>query len=145
MKDPNYSVRKAIYSRLNGNISYNAVNVPVYNRVEDAATYPYILLISDQATETDQNRSDYNNDALVNIEVVTRFDSDDGGQKVANLIMNDITVLMRTRTSGYLDLSSDGFKCYGTVSEGINHLEESLSDHYYFRSILTMRFKVNEL
>jgi len=145
MKDPNYSVRKAIFARLNGNVTYNAVNVAVYNRVADAATYPYILLVSDQATETDPNRDDYNNDTLVNIEVVTRFDSDDGGQKVSNLIMNDITVLMRTRTTGYLDLSADGFNCYGTVSEGINHIEESLSDHYYFRSILTLRFKVNQV
>ena len=144
MKDPSYSLRKAIYSRLNGNVSYNAVNVPVYNRVEDAAVYPYILLMSEQVTETDQNRDNYNNDALVTIEVVTRFDSDDGGQKVANIIMNDITVLMRTRTSGYLNLSADGFEVYGTVSDGINQLEEDYTDHYYFRSILTMRFKVGE-
>ena len=144
MKDPSYSLRKAIYSRLNGNVSYNAVNVPVYNRVEDAAVYPYILLMSEQVTETDQNRDNYNNDALVTIEVVTRFDSDDGGQKVANIIMNDITVLMRTRTSGYLNLSADGFEVYGTVSDGVNQLEEDYTDHYYFRSILTMRFKVGE-
>ena len=44
MKDPAFIVRKGLFDILNGNISYDGTNVPVYNVVPNDASYPYIII-----------------------------------------------------------------------------------------------------
>ena len=52
--------------------------------------------------------------------------------------------LVRTRSSGYIDLSAEGFKIYTTVNEGVKYLQDDLKDHTYFRAIIEISNKIEQ-
>jgi hypothetical protein len=127
---------------LDGNISYNGSNVPVYGRVPSSASEPYIKIYSVQTNEADQNADEFITETLTRIEVVTAFDSDSGGELEVNTIVNDILVIIRTRSSGYFDLSSNDFHVYTCVNEGVTYLEDDRNDKTYFTSIIDISNRV---
>jgi len=145
MKDPIRFVRKAIITALNGNISYGGSNVPIYGRVPSDATYPFVRVYSLSSGETNQNRDSFNSEVITRIEVVTRFQSDNGGELQCNAIISDCLELLRTRSSEYFDLSDDDFNVYTSQNEGIQYIEQDLSDHTYFRAILELSNKIQQL
>jgi hypothetical protein len=142
MKDPIKYIRQAMINALNGNISYNGANVPVYGRVPSSASEPYIKIYSVQTNEADQNADEFITETLTRIEVVTAFDSDSGGELEVNTIVNDILVIIRTRSSGYFDLSSNDFHVYTCVNEGVTYLEDDRNDKTYFTSIIDISNRV---
>lgn len=145
MKDPIKYIRQAIITALSGNVSYGGSNVPVYNRVPSSASEPYIKVYSVQTNEADQNADEFITETLTRIEVVTAFDSDDGGELQMNTIVNDILVLIRTRSNGYFDLSSNNFNVYTCVNEGITYLEDDRNDKTYFTAIIDISNRVQQL
>ena len=142
MKDPIKYIRQAMINALNGNISYNGSNVPVYGRVPSSASEPYIKIYSVQTNEADQNADEFITETLTRIEVITAFDSDSGGELEVNTIVNDILVIIRTRSSGYFDLSSNDFHVYTCVNEGVTYLEDDRNDKTYFTSIIDISNRV---
>jgi len=142
MKDPIKYIRQAMINALDGNISYNGSNVPVYGRVPSSASEPYIKIYSVQTNEADQNADEFITETLTRIEVVTAFDSDSGGELEVNTIVNDILVIIRTRSSGYFDLSSNDFHVYTCVNEGVTYLEDDRNDKTYFTSIIDISNRV---
>ena len=145
MKDPIRFVRKAIITALTGNISYGGSIVPIYGRVPSNATYPFVRVYSLSSGETNQNRDSFNSEVITRIEVVTRFQSDNGGELQCNAIVSDCLELVRTRSAGYFDLASDGFNVYTSENEGIQYIEQDLSDHTYFRAIIELSNKIQQL
>ena len=142
MKDPIKYIRQAMITALNGNISYDGSNVPVYGRVPSSASEPYIKIYSVQTNEADQNADEFITETLTRIEVVTAFDSDSGGELEVNTIVNDILVIIRTRSSGYFDLSSNDLHVYTCVNEGVTYLEDDRNDKTYFTSIIDISNRV---
>ena len=145
MKDPIRFVRKAILTALTGNISYGGSVVPIYGKVPSGATYPFVRVYSLSSGETNQNRDSFNSEVITRIEVVTRFQSDNGGELQCNAIVSDCLELVRTRSAGYFDLESDGFNVYTSENEGIQYIEQDLSDHTYFRAIIELSNKIQQL
>ena len=144
MKDPSFVVRKGLFDVLNGNISYDGSNVPVYNVVPDNADYPYIIIYSVSTDQIEDNKSNYIIDVDTRLEVVTRFSSSSGGQLQANKIINSITQLIILKT-GLLNLSSDNFNVYSQTNNGISYLTEDLPDHTYYRGVLSMSVKLEQI
>jgi surface protein len=145
MKDPIRFVRKAILTALTGNISYGGSVVPIYGRVPSNATYPFVRVYSLSSGETNQNRDSFNSEVITRIEVVTRFQSDNGGELQCNAIVSDCLELVRTRSAGYFNLESDGFNVYTSENEGIQYIEQDLSDHTYFRAIIELSNRVQQV
>ena len=77
-------VRKAIIAKLNGNVSIDGSDVPIYNRVPTNATYPFIRVYSVSNDEVDQNQTSFNFETITRVECVTRYASDDGGELYCN-------------------------------------------------------------
>ena len=50
-------VRKAIITALNSNVTIDSANVPIYGRVPNNASFPYIRVYSVSNNEVDQNRT----------------------------------------------------------------------------------------
>lgn len=143
MKDPAQYVRRGLYNVLNGNITYDGSNVPIYNTVPVNATYPYIIIYSVTTNQIEDNRDNYIADVSTRLEVVTRFADGDGGQLQANEIINSISQLVVLK-SGLLNLNSDGFNVYSQVNEGITYLTEDAPDHTYYRGILSLSVKLEQ-
>jgi hypothetical protein len=76
--------------------------------------------------------------------VVTRFQSDSGGEITANSAINRILELIRTRSNGYFDLSADGFNVFTCVKESSTYIVDDELDHTYFRGIVEISNKIQQ-
>lgn len=144
MREAMHHIRKRINSALGGNVTLNSTTVPVYNRVPTYADHPYIWVYSLSTSEVDQNASNYCMECITRIECVTRFDGDKGGDLDANLLVNSCLSLLRTRASGYYDLSSDNFSVYTNVLDGVSYEQIDRDDHTYFIGIIEMATRVEQ-
>jgi hypothetical protein len=82
---------------------------------------------------------------MTRIEVVTAFTSDDGGELQSNQIVSEVLRLIRTRSAGYYDLSSDNFKVYTCTNENTTYFEDDLQDKTYFRAIVEISNRVEKI
>ena len=144
MKDPSHFVRKSVYDALNGNVTLNSANVPVYNVVPSSASTPYILISSIQNNIIENIKDTYMMRVQTQIDVVTSFDTNTGGQLDANLAMNQITNLLISRNS-FFDLFANNFKCISSQNDGITYLTDDTDTETIFRSILTLTNDVEQL
>lgn len=145
MNEALHFIRKAILSRLTDAISIGGSYVPVYNRVPSDASEPYIRVFSVSNNESDFNATSFISECVTRLEVVTAFDSDSGGELQSNQIVSEILNLVRTRSSGYYDLSSDGFKVITCTNGGVTYFEDDLEDKTYFRAIVEISNKIEKI
>ncbi len=137
-------VRKAIITALTSNVTIDSANVPIYGRVPNNASFPYIRVYSVSNNEVDQNQTQYNMETITRIECIARYISDDGGEYDVNSMVSQCLNLLRTRSSGYIDLSSDGFTVYTSENAGVTYLEEDMSDHTYYRGIIELSNRITQ-
>jgi hypothetical protein len=145
MLDPIRFVRKAIINKLTGAVTIDGVTVSIYGRIPTSATYPLIRVYSVSTNETDENQSSFNTEVITRIECISKFYSDDGGELDTNLMVSKCLEQVRTRSANYIDLSSDNFKVYTSVNEGISYITDDLKDYTYFRAIIDLSNKVEQL
>jgi hypothetical protein len=138
-------IRKAIFSRLTDAISIGGSYVPIYNRVPSDASEPYIRIFSVSNNESDFNTTSFISECVIRLEVVTAFDSDSGGELQSNQIVSEILNLVRTRSGGYYDLSSDGFNVITCTNNGVTYFEDDLEDKTYFRAIVEISNKIEKI
>ena len=144
MKDASHFIRKAIYDSLNNNVTLNSANVPVYNVVPSSASTPYILITSIQNNIIDNIKDTFMTQVQTQIEIVTSFDTNTGGQLNANLAMNQISNLLISRNT-FFNLSSDNFKCVSSQNGGIAYITDDTDTETIFRGILTLNNDVEQL
>ena len=145
MNEALHFIRKAILTRLTDAISIGGSYVPVYNRVPSDASEPYIRVFSVSNNESDFNATSFISECVTRLEVVTAFDSDSGGELQSNQIVSSILNLVSTRSSGYYDLSSDGFKVITCTNGGVTYFEDDLEDKTYFRAIVEISNKIEKI
>jgi hypothetical protein len=90
MKNPNKEIRALIYGILSSGQA-----TPVFNAVLKATQPPYIFIGSQTFGKVGLKDTDTGNHTI-NIDVVTRFTDDYGGDKEANDITNDIQEALDT-------------------------------------------------
>ena len=145
MKEAIHFVRKAIIAKLTGNVTIDGATVLVYNRIPTDAVYPLIRVYSVSSDETDQNQTSFTTETITRIECVTRFSNNDGGELDCNLMVNQCLQQLRTRAANYIDLVSDGFRVYTSVNEGTKYFEDDFSDFTYFRAIIELSNKIEQI
>jgi hypothetical protein len=144
MKDASHFIRKEVYDALSGNVTLNSATVPIYNVVPSSASNPYILITSISNIIGNNIKDTYLNVISTQVEIVTAFDTNTGGQLDANLAMNQISQLLISRNT-FFDLSSDSFKCISAQNDGIAYLTEDTETETIYRGILTFTNQVEQL
>ncbi|MAB38989.1 MAG: hypothetical protein CL525_07855, partial [Aequorivita sp.] len=71
--------------------------------------------------------------------------SNDGGELDVNIMVEQCLEQLRTRSANYIDLVSDGFRVYTSVNEGVKYLEDDLKDFTYFRAIIELSNKIEQI
>jgi hypothetical protein len=138
-------LRKGIIAKLNNSVILNGVTVPVYNRIPTDANYPLIRVYGVSTDESDENQTSFITETITRIECITRFYSDNGGELDSNLMVSQCLNLIRTRSSEYVNLSANGFKVFTSVNKGVKYLQDDLSDYTYFRAIIEISNKIEQL
>lgn len=145
MREAFHHIRKAFIDRLTDAITINGSYVPVYNRVPTNTNTPFIKIYSYLQDEIDQNQSSFTTECLTRIECVTSFFGDDGGEYQLNQIVDGVLNLIRTRSGGYIDLSSNNFNVYTTTIERIRYFEDLENNETYFRAIIEVSNRVEKI
>jgi hypothetical protein len=140
-----HHIRKAFLDRLSGNISVGGIDVSIYNVIPRNASYPLIRVYSVSNDEIDLNRSSFNVEASLRLEVITRFDGNSGGELQCNQIVDEVLNQIRTRSAGYIDLSANGWNVYAITNNGVNYLEDDFDDHTYFRAVVNINVKAQKI
>ena len=52
---------------------------------------------------------------------------------------------LRTRSANYIDLTANGFNVYTSVNEGVKYLEDDLKDFTYYRAIIELSNKIEQI
>lgn len=144
MREPMQYIRKAIISAI-GSQSISGQPVQVTNRVSKSFSPPYIWVYSVATNEIDNNQQSFTTEVITRVEVVTKYQGDSGGDLDANILVNTCLSLLRTRSSGYFDLSSDNFKVYGCVNEGVTYSQEDTDGGTYFKGVIELSNRVEQL
>jgi hypothetical protein len=140
-----HHIRKAFLDRLSGNISVGGIDVSIYNVIPRNASYPLIRVYSVSNDEIDLNRSSFNVEASLRLEVITRFDGNSGGELQCNQIVDEVLNQIRTRSAGYIDISANGWNVYAITNNGVNYLEDDFDDHTYFRAVVNINVKAQKI
>jgi hypothetical protein len=112
-RDCAYDLRKAYFQALSG-ITYNNQAVNVYDEiVPSGAVYPCIVL-SDQLSRGLRSKDSFQRDTTIEICVIQKYTSDEGGKKEVNDIANLIIARIITSNNTY------GFSQYLTTWQVIN-------------------------
>jgi hypothetical protein len=112
-RDCAYDLRKAYFQTLSG-ITYNSQAVSVYDEiVPNGAIYPCIVL-SNQLSRGVRSKDSFQRDATIEICVIQKYTSDEGGKKEVNDIANLIIARIITSNNTF------GFSQYLTTWQVIN-------------------------
>ena len=112
-RDCAYDLRKAYFQALSG-ITYNSQAVNVYDEiVPSGAAYPVIVL-GDQLSRGLRSKDSFQRDTTIEINVIQKYTSDEGGKKEVNDIANLIIARIITSNNTY------GFSQYLTSWQVIN-------------------------
>jgi hypothetical protein len=147
MKDAGYILRQKYFERLNGNVTDNGLNVPIYDSVSVDANVeqPYICLSTYSATEIGEGtKESFGQETFLNVEVVCKVDNSFGGKTQADNIYNQVVELIRTRQSGYLDLSPN-FQVITILQDNTTTIEEIVQTGLINRRITRFRHKIIQL
>jgi hypothetical protein len=112
-RDSAFDLRKAYYQALSG-ITYGGSTIGVYDEiVPEGASYPVIVL-GNQISRGERSKDTFQRDSTIEISVIQRYDSSEGGKKEVNDISNLIIARIITSNNTY------GFSQYLTGWQVIN-------------------------
>jgi len=134
------AIRTAYFTALNGNVTYNGNDVPLFDAyaVPDGISYPYILLSSQTSNQLRIKRCKrYNASILIDIvtgstDPIGRSDAEDIAEQIENIINPDTFIDP--------DLSAYGYQLGNTTREGDNDLSDKNNIYYIYRKLLTYSF-----
>lgn len=142
MKDVGYSLRKAYYGKLNGNVTLNAVAVPIYDNVPDSANYPYIQ-VSNISVVDESTKTNFNSNCVVTVQVFTGTDGTSYSKADADNISNQVMQLLINRSS--LPDASPDFKVITNLLESTGYIESQFDGFYEVRKVIRIRNIVEQL
>lgn len=138
------AIRTAYYTALNGNVTFNSNDVPVFDAfaIPDGVSYPYILLSSQTSNQLRIKRCKrYNTSILIDIvtgstDPIGRSDAEDIAEQVDNIVSPD--------TFKDLDLSAYDYQICDTYRDNDTDLSDKNNIYYIFRKLLTYNHLVVE-
>lgn len=131
------------YTALSGNITYSSASVPIYDRVPNNATFPYICFSSYTGVD-ESNKSNYLQEVTVTIQVVSAFDVDTGGKAQSDNIADQIIDIIRERPLNLLNLSPN-FKLISVSLDDTSTFDELTATHLIVYRNIRFRHKVEQL
>jgi hypothetical protein len=94
MIDPSTDILQAVYTALNGNLSYDGVNYPVYTFAPKSESYNYVVLSEIDLFDASMKQRDFDLEGTLLIDVVTVNAPDNASMLASNSINSQILTLL---------------------------------------------------
>jgi hypothetical protein len=142
MKDCSNNVRTIYVNALNGNITYNSRNVPVYGQSPFVTPPEQYAIITNITEVADNTNNSFSNIVEVTIEVYSEQNKNNNMGQVDNIANQILNILIPdTQVDGFDDADFEVFPMARTLSTYLPLWE---GDNYISRKILTIRNLVNQ-
>lgn len=142
MKDVGYSLRKAYYEKLNGQVLLGDSQVPIYDNIPDTASYPYVQIANISVADS-STKDNFNTNCVVTIQVYTGTDGTSYSKYDADYISNQVMGLLIDRSS--LPDASPDFKVITNSFESSGYIESQFDGFYEVRKVIRIRNIVEQL
>ena len=131
------AIRTAYYAALNGNITYNGNDVPVFDAyaIPDGVTYPYILLSSQTSNQGNLKRCKRYNASIL-IDIVTGS-TDPIGRSDAEDIAEQIEDIINPDSFEDININVNGYDIGNTSRAGDGDLSDKNGVYYIYRKLIT--------
>lgn len=142
MFDCSNNVRTAYISALNGNITYNGINVPVYGQIPFVTTPKNYIVIGDITETSDNNNQMFNNIVNVVIDIFSeqyRINDLSIVDNISNQVLN--ILIPDTAINGIEDSS---FTIYPMSRASSRYLSLQNEQNFIARKIITINNLVNQ-
>jgi hypothetical protein len=142
MKDSSNSVRTIYVNALNGNITYNGKDVPVYGQTPFRTTPQNYVVIADINEVANNTNNSFQNNVTVNIDIFSEQYRINDLSVVDNIASQILNILIPdTQINGFSDTD---FIIYPMSRINSLYLPLQDGDNYVARKIITINNLVNQ-
>jgi len=142
MKDCSNNIRTAYLNKLNGFITYNGQNVPVYGN-DSFKTPPKNYVVIEEINESAQNTNQsFTSNVDVNIDIFSEQYMTQDNSVVDNIANQILTLLIPT--TGIQDIGDADFQIFAMSRTGSRYLSIYNEQNFIIRKIITINNLVNQ-
>lgn len=142
MKDCSNNIRTAYINKLNGFLSYNGKNVPVYGNSPFKTPPQYYVIIGDILESAQNTNQSFTSNVDVTIDIYTeQYLTQDNS--VADNISNQILTLL-IPTTGIADIGDSDFQIFAMQRSSSRYLTNPNGQNFIVRKILIINNLVNQ-
>lgn len=143
MKDIGKVIRTAIVTALDGNITYNSINVGIFDEAPtEAQTQPYIIL-STQTESDASNNARFVTEGSILLDIVTIQGASVTKEIAENISDQILDILQPTVTTTGLTLQT-GFSLTYFRKESATYLHATTNTSQMLRKVLRFAFRIQE-
>jgi hypothetical protein len=142
MLDCSNNIRNAYLNILNGNITYDGKNVPVYGDDSFVTTPQNYVIISDILETADNNNQNFTTNSVVTIDIFSEQYLKRDNSIVDNIASQILNLLMPTST--LQDIGDAYFQIFPTDRSSSRYLALNEGNNYVVRKIITINNLVNQ-
>ncbi len=142
MKDCSNNIRTAYLNKLNGFITYNGQNVPVYGN-NSFKTPPKNFVVIEDIIESAQNTNQsFTSNVDVNIDIFSEQYMIQDNSVVDNIANQILTLLLPT--TGIQDIGDTDFQIFAMSRSSSRYLTVTNGQNFIMRKIITINNLVNQ-
>jgi len=132
-KDLNTALRTALLTALNGQLTLNNANVPVYDRVPKSIRFPFVVI---QLNDT--------NDEARTKDIITGYEGNFGGQADCDSLADQILQILGNTSASYISLGAN-FEIVTQRLQGNQVSESQTETHYIVQKSLVLTNIINQI
>ena len=142
MLDCSNNIRTAYLTKLNGNISYNNKNVPVYGDDSFATPPTNYVVIGDIIESANNTNQSFTSEANVTIDIFSEQYMKRDNSIVDNIANQILSLLIPT--TGIVDIGDASFQIHAMSRQSSRYLTLQNGQNYIARKILIINNLVNQ-
>jgi hypothetical protein len=142
MLDCSNNIRTAYLTKLNGNISYNSINVPVYGDDSFETTPQNYVVIGDILDSADNNNQSFTTNSVVTIDIFSEQYLKRDNSIVDNIASQILNLLIPN--TAIQDIGDIYFQIFPIDRSSSRYLSLNEGNNYVVRKIITINNLVNQ-
>ena len=142
MLDTSSAIRDRIVATLNGNLTYNGQNVPVYAEARVGTNPKNYVIVGTIEESVEYNNNKFFTIADVNVEILCEQYKRSDMSQVDNISSQILTLLLPTPSG--INIGDANFDIYPIGRRAIRYLSLENGQNFIARKIITIRNLVNQ-
>jgi len=143
-KDLNTALRTALLTALNGQLTLNNANVPVYDRVPKSIRFPFVVIQLNDTNDEARTKDHMLYNSTTTINIITGYEGNFGGQADCDSLADQILQILGNTSASYISLGAN-FEIVTQRLQGNQVSESQTETHYIVQKSLVLTNIINQI